>query len=151
MMAVGIDDMRGGGYKADGVAQPGSHTAGCSPGASCVRICANKIGTGVRVSTLLLNIRPVNMRQFASAREFDQLEGLAVAIPWGFESPLPHHPRKGPGQTAQFSSNIRQAILNRSGTGLFVVYNDRRDTTSFTPVETLVRSFVIKFTGLFDL
>ena len=22
---------------------------------------------------------------------FDQLEGLAVAIPWGFESPLPHH------------------------------------------------------------
>ena len=55
------------------------------------------------------------------------------------------------GQTAQFSSNIRLAILNRSGTGLFVVYNDRRDTTSFTPVETLGRSFVIKFTRLFDL
>ncbi len=30
------------------------------------------------------------------------------------------------GQTGQFSSNIRLALLNRSGTGLFVVYNDRR-------------------------
>ena len=55
------------------------------------------------------------------------------------------------GQTAQFSANVRLALLNRSGTGLFVVYNDRRDTTSFTPVETLGRSFVIKFTRLFDL
>ena len=55
------------------------------------------------------------------------------------------------GQTAQFSSNVRLALLNRSGTGLFVVYNDRRDTTSFTPVETLGRSFVVKFTRLFDL
>ena len=32
------------------------------------------------------------------------------------------------GQTGQFSSNVRLAILNRSGTGLFIVYNDRRDT-----------------------
>ena len=55
------------------------------------------------------------------------------------------------GQTAQFSSNLRLAVLNRSGTGLFVVYNDRRDTTSFTPVEALGRSFVVKFTRLFDL
>ena len=55
------------------------------------------------------------------------------------------------GQSGLYSSNIRLALLDRSGTGLFVVYNDRRDTTSFTPVETLVRSFVIKFTGLFDL
>jgi hypothetical protein len=55
------------------------------------------------------------------------------------------------GQTAQFSANVRLALLNRSGTGLFVVYNDRRDTTSFTPIETLGRSFVIKFTRLFDL
>ena len=30
------------------------------------------------------------------------------------------------GQTAQFSSNVRLALLNRSGTGLFVVYNDRK-------------------------
>jgi hypothetical protein len=54
------------------------------------------------------------------------------------------------GQTAQFSSNIRLALLNRSGTGLFVVYNDRRDTTSFTPLESLGRSFIVKYTRLFD-
>jgi hypothetical protein len=54
------------------------------------------------------------------------------------------------GQTAQFSSNIRLAILNRGGTGLFVVYNDRRDETSFTPLETLGRSFIVKYTRLFD-
>ncbi|MCA1584278.1 MAG: carbohydrate binding family 9 domain-containing protein [Acidobacteria bacterium] len=54
------------------------------------------------------------------------------------------------GQTAQFSANIRLALLNRSGTGLFIVYNDRRDTTSFTPDETLGRSFVVKYTRLFD-
>ena len=54
------------------------------------------------------------------------------------------------GQTAQFSSNIRLALLNRSGTGLFVVYNDRRDTTSFTPAETLGRSFIVKYNRLFD-
>ena len=54
------------------------------------------------------------------------------------------------GQTAQFSSNVRLALLNRSGTGLFVVYNDRRDTTRFTPLETLGRSFVVKYTRLFD-
>ncbi len=54
------------------------------------------------------------------------------------------------GQTAQFSSNVRLALLNRSGTGLFVVYNDRRDTTSFTPLETLGRSFIVKYTRLFD-
>ena len=54
------------------------------------------------------------------------------------------------GQTANFSSNVRLALLNRSGTGLFVVYNDRRDTTRFTPIETLGRSFVVKYTRLFD-
>ena len=31
-------------------------------------------------------------------------------------------------QTSTISSNIRLALLNRSGTGLFAVYNDRRDT-----------------------
>ena len=41
------------------------------------------------------------------------------------------------GQTGQFSSNVRLAILNRSGTGLFVVYNDRRDFTDYTSLETL--------------
>ena len=55
------------------------------------------------------------------------------------------------GQSAQFSSNIRLALLNRSGTGLFVVYNDRRDMSTFTPQEMLGRSFIVKFTRLFDL
>lgn len=53
-------------------------------------------------------------------------------------------------QTAQFSANVRLALLNRSGTGLFVVYNDRRETSRFTPVETLGRSFVVKYTRLLD-
>jgi len=55
-----------------------------------VRICANKVGACVRLSTLLLNIRPWDARQFTCAQQILQLEGLAVAIPWGFESPLPH-------------------------------------------------------------
>ena len=54
------------------------------------------------------------------------------------------------GQTAQFSSNIRLALLTRSGTGLFVVYNDQRDLTDYTTVETLGRSLVVKFTRLID-
>jgi Domain of unknown function (DUF5916) len=54
------------------------------------------------------------------------------------------------GQTGQFSSNVRFAWLNRSGTGLFVVFNDRRDLLSSTDVETLGRSFVVKYTRLID-
>jgi hypothetical protein len=53
-------------------------------------------------------------------------------------------------QSTLISSNIRLALLNRSGTGLFVVYNDRRDTTTFNPYETLGRSFIVKYTRLFD-
>jgi hypothetical protein len=45
-----------------------------------VRICANKVVAGVRCGTLLINIRPVNTCQFVSARDFDQLEGLAVEM-----------------------------------------------------------------------
>jgi hypothetical protein len=54
------------------------------------------------------------------------------------------------GQTGTFSSNVRFAWLNRSGTGLFVVYNDRRDTLPSTAIETLGRSFVVKYTRLID-
>lgn len=54
------------------------------------------------------------------------------------------------GPNATLSSNIRLAILTRSGTGLFVVYNDRRDMTSYTSVETLGRSFIVKYNRLFD-
>jgi hypothetical protein len=54
------------------------------------------------------------------------------------------------GQTGQFSSNVRLAWLNRSGTGLFVVFNDRRDLLSSTAQEALGRSFVVKYTRLID-
>ncbi|MBY0494663.1 MAG: carbohydrate binding family 9 domain-containing protein [Cyanobacteria bacterium] len=54
------------------------------------------------------------------------------------------------GQTGQFSSNVRFAWLNRSGTGLFIVLNDRRDLLSSTPQDTLGRSFVVKYTRLVD-
>jgi hypothetical protein len=53
-------------------------------------------------------------------------------------------------QASTFSSNMRLALLNRSGTGFFLVYNDRRDTSSFTRDELLGRSFVVKYTRLFD-
>jgi len=53
-------------------------------------------------------------------------------------------------QASLLTSNIRLALLTRSGTGLFVVYNDRRDTTLFNPYETLGRSFIVKYTRLFD-
>jgi hypothetical protein len=53
-------------------------------------------------------------------------------------------------QASTFSSNVRLALLNRSGTGFFLVYNDRRDTSSFTPDELLGRSFVAKYTRLFS-
>jgi hypothetical protein len=52
-------------------------------------------------------------------------------------------------QASAMSSNIRLALLNRSGTGFFVVYNDRRDTSEFTPDELLGRSFIVKYTRLF--
>jgi len=54
------------------------------------------------------------------------------------------------GQSGLYSSNIRLALLNRSGTGLFVVYNDRRDVLSSTSYETVGRSFIVKYTRLFD-
>ncbi len=53
-------------------------------------------------------------------------------------------------QRSTFSSNIRLALLDRSGTGLFIVYNDRRDTSRFTPDQVLGRSFIVKYTRLFD-
>ena len=53
-------------------------------------------------------------------------------------------------QASTFSSNIRVALLNRSGTGFFLVYNDRRDTSAFTLDELLGRSFIVKYTRLFD-
>ena len=51
-------------------------------------------------------------------------------------------------QTSTISSNIRLALLNRSGTGLFAVYNDRRDTTDITDDALVGRSFIVKYTRL---
>jgi hypothetical protein len=53
-------------------------------------------------------------------------------------------------QSATFSSNIRFALLNRSGTGLFVVYNNQQDTSRVTPATILGQSFVVKISRLFD-
>ena len=55
------------------------------------------------------------------------------------------------GQSGVYSANVRLALLNRSGTGLFVVYNDRRDVLDTTSYDTVGRSFIIKFTRLFDM
>lgn len=62
-------------------------------------------------------------------------------------------------QTADVSSNIRFAMLNRGGTGLYLVYNDQRSTANFTRLDPetgqifpdlIGRSFVVKYTHLFD-
>lgn len=53
-------------------------------------------------------------------------------------------------QTSLLSSNVRLALLNRSGTGLFLVYNERRETTRFDPRDVLGRSFIVKYTRLVD-
>jgi hypothetical protein len=60
-------------------------------------------------------------------------------------------------QSTLVSSNVRLALLNRSGTGLFIVYNDQRDTSPETrsfrglDEQSLIgRSFIVKYTRLFD-
>jgi hypothetical protein len=53
-------------------------------------------------------------------------------------------------QSELASANVRFAWLNRSGTGLFVVLNERRDF--FVPgSEPLGRSFIVKYTHYFEL
>lgn len=53
-------------------------------------------------------------------------------------------------QTSLVSSNIRLALLDRGGTGLFIVYNERRDTSTLDPHDLLGRSFIVKYTRLVD-
>ncbi|MEQ9398684.1 MAG: DUF5916 domain-containing protein [Longimicrobiales bacterium] len=57
-------------------------------------------------------------------------------------------------QTDTFSGNIRLGWLSTAGTGLFLVYNDLRNTAPFQerglPEGPLDRQFVIKFTKLFQ-
>jgi hypothetical protein len=54
------------------------------------------------------------------------------------------------GVASQIGTNVRFAWLLRSGTGLFVVYNDRRDTARQTPETILGRSLIVKFSRLVD-
>ena len=54
------------------------------------------------------------------------------------------------GQSGLYSANVRLAVLNRSGTGLFLVYNDRRDNLTTTSYDVVGRSFIAKYTRLFD-
>ena len=49
--------------------------------------------------------------------------------------------------TKQFSANTRFNVIHRPLSDLFVVYNERRDTTSGALVE---RGLIVKFTNLFD-
>jgi len=53
-------------------------------------VCANKVVAWVLYSSHLPNIRRISIGQYASAQKFIQLEGLAGATPWRFESSLPH-------------------------------------------------------------
>ncbi|MGI8784297.1 MAG: DUF5916 domain-containing protein [Acidobacteriota bacterium] len=58
-------------------------------------------------------------------------------------------------QTRQFSSNVRFALINTSGTGLFIVYNERYDSSSDLGrgplgLSPLNRALFVKYTHLFD-
>ncbi|MDH4063290.1 MAG: carbohydrate binding family 9 domain-containing protein, partial [Acidobacteriota bacterium] len=78
-----------------------------------------------------------NLIPFKASYAFTNLASLSALVQYN-------------GQSGLYSSNIRLALLNRSGTGLFVVYNDRRDVLDTTSYDTVGRSFVVKFTRLFD-
>ncbi len=54
------------------------------------------------------------------------------------------------GQSTTLTTNVRLAVLNRGGTGLYVVFNDRHETSTFDPREVLGRSFVVKYTRLIN-
>ena len=58
-----------------------------------VRPFAIRVVAAVSRWTLLRNIRSQDARRLASALQVNQLEELALARAWGFESPLPHQPR----------------------------------------------------------
>jgi putative endonuclease len=51
-------------------------------------LCANKVVAGVRRRTLLPTMRRQDARQSTRAQQIIQLEGLAVAIPWGSSPPF---------------------------------------------------------------
>ena len=78
-----------------------------------------------------------NLIPFKASYAFTNLASLSALVQYN-------------GQTGQYSSNVRLALLNRSGTGLFIVFNDRRDVLSSTSYDTVGRSVVVKYTRLFD-
>ena len=51
-------------------------------------------------------LRPQDPHQFTSAQRIDQLEGLAVATPWGFESLVPHHSTRLPARLRQAEGSL---------------------------------------------
>ena len=53
----------------------------------CVRMCANRAVAVVHRSSLLLGIRSQDPHQSTAAHQIRQIEGLAVAISWGFKFP----------------------------------------------------------------
>ena len=53
-----------------------------------MRICANKVVAGARPSSLVRKICSQDSNKFARAHQIHQLEGLAVAIPWGSSPPF---------------------------------------------------------------
>ena len=55
-------------------------------------MCANKVVAGARIRSLLPSVHLASTRQITSACDFPKLEVLAGAIPWRFESSLPHQP-----------------------------------------------------------
>jgi len=55
-------------------------------------------------------------------------------------------------QTSIWSGNLRFGWLNTAGTGLYLVYNDAENATSFTDIGTPIgRSFTLKYTRQFDV
>jgi hypothetical protein len=55
-------------------------------------MCANRVVAGVRHSALRPIMRQRDTRQVTGAQLIDQLEGLALAIPWGSSPPsAPRH------------------------------------------------------------
>ncbi len=78
-----------------------------------------------------------NLVPFKASYAFTNLASLSALVQYN-------------GQTGQYSSNVRLALLDRSGTGLFVVFNDRRDVLDSTSYDVVGRSFVVKYTRLFD-
>jgi hypothetical protein len=50
-----------------------------------------------------------------------------------------------------WSTNVRFGWLHRSNTGLFVVYNETRDTAAGSPIGVRDRSFTVKLSRMFDL